>query len=149
MTLTFKSTEKDSKRLIQEFLDKMGDTITYQGVSSVPVLYEFTITYSIQQKESWRVVEDFPEYQVSNLGRVIKTPKPKMIRAYKGADGDHVVFSDKKVKRASFKVAKLVAKAFVPNPEDFKLIGFRDMNPENITAENIYWTNKNGQFHKQ
>jgi len=35
-----------------------------------------------------------------------------------------------------------VASAFIPNPYNFKHIGFRDKNPANSFAENLFWIEK-------
>lgn len=78
------------------------------------------------EKEEWRPIEGYPCYQVSNLGRVksLKNPKkPKILRG-KTNNGGYVLVSltngDKwgSGKATNHRVHKLVADAFIPNPEN-------------------------------
>lgn len=40
-------------------------------------------------------------------------------------------------------LAKLVAAAFIPNPSGLPDVGFKDGNPENCKADNLFWTKFN------
>lgn len=99
-------------------------------------------------KEEWLNIDDF--YQVSNKGRVrkIKTIerwhnqeriidiKPKQLKTtYNELTGATDVYLHNK--RASVHI--LVAKAFVPNPNNLKYIGRIDGNLRNNRADNLFW----------
>lgn len=43
--------------------------------------------------------------------------------------------------RTNTRVCMLVADVFVPNPDDFKFIKFKDGNSINVNSDNLYWAN--------
>lgn len=71
-------------------------------------------------KEEWRVIEDFPEYSISNMGEVInhKTGKPRTVRL--NNTGSLVVNLSDGAGRTTRSVAGLVARYFMEadNPND-------------------------------
>lgn len=44
-----------------------------------------------------------------------------------------------KGKRKFYYVSRLVAEEFIPNPNGYKYVGFKDGNKENCSADNLYW----------
>lgn len=88
--------------------------------------------------EEWRIVEDYPAYEVSNLGRV-RHAKFKVIRKLSINRGYLTVCVYKKPKRAMPKVHRLVAKAFIINPENKNTVNHKDGNKTNNTVENLEW----------
>ncbi len=75
-------------------------------------------------KEEWKLIEDFPNYQVSNLGRVrSKNPhflskKYRILKPWKTGTGYYEVqFCDGTKRRRCSTLGRLVAKAFVDNPQ--------------------------------
>lgn len=44
--------------------------------------------------------------------------------------------------RGSVSVAQLVARTFVPNPDNLPYVGYLDGNRSNVDASNLYWTDK-------
>ena len=44
-----------------------------------------------------------------------------------------------KGERKFYYVARLVAEEFIPNPNGYKYVGFKDGNKENCSADNLYW----------
>ena len=77
--------------------------------------------YQLLEGEELKQIEEFPRYMVSNMGRVFSftNPKrPKMLRPSPDGCGYMQVALMKNGKRITKKVARLVAKAFIPNPLD-------------------------------
>lgn len=97
--------------------------------------------------EEWRTIEGYEGYQVSNLGRV-KSTKYRTERILapnknKIKGGYLYVTLCREGKRQSFQVHRLVAKAFMPNPDDFILeINHIDRNPENNSIDNLEWCDR-------
>ena len=95
--------------------------------------------------EEWRDIEGYEGlYQVSNLGRV----KSFNYRGHKGCIGILKGTPDKdgylrvvlfKNGRKDYRVHQLVAKMFIPNPENLQVINHKDENKQNNTAENLEW----------
>lgn len=84
--------------------------------------------------------------QVSNLGRVKSinrefhnyTKKERFLKPTLTKSGKTIhLFKDGKQK--SFKLERLVANAFLPNPNNHKYIKFIDDNPMNVNVSNLEW----------
>ena len=111
------------------------------------------------EKEIWKDIEEFEGYQVSNHGRVRSLERivtdisrsklgRKIIRNrhMKGniikpclCWGYHKVVMHYKNRF----VHRLVAKAFIPNPNNFPFVNHKDENPLNNHVSNLEWcTNK-------
>ena len=75
--------------------------------------------------EEWRTIEGYEDYQVSNLGRVksskYKTEKILTPNKNKIKGGYLYVTLCKGGRKQSFQIHRLVAKAFMPNSDDFIL----------------------------
>lgn len=96
--------------------------------------------------EIYTTIADHPNYQVSNYGnvKIISTGKLLSIRTKKGDTAAQICTlrikdDDGKVKEQVHRIAKLVADAFVPNPNNFKYVGLRDGDYRNCRADNIYY----------
>ena len=101
-------------------------------------------------KEEWRTIADFPDYEVSNHGRVrsYKTHRPGEARASEphllkplftgsGRHGLCVVLA-KQQKRTWRTIASLVADAFLtPQPKDTRITYHKDNDPTNNRVDNL------------
>jgi hypothetical protein len=104
--------------------------------------------------EVWKPIKDYEEfYEVSNYGRIRskdrikKVPfgrsgiqKGKVIKLQLNSRGYvRVVLSNQFGKKA-FLVHRLVAAAFIENPDGLPVINHKDFNPLNNNADNLEWT---------
>lgn len=55
-------------------------------------------------------------------------------------NGKMYVTLENKDGRENCLVAELVAKAFIPNPNNYKFVKHKDGNLENCAADNLYWS---------
>ena len=98
--------------------------------------------------EEWRDIEGFEgKYQVSNMGRVKSlnynhTGKERILKAGKSNIGYLQVDLCKDGKGKSYKIHRLVAQAFIPNPENYNEINHVDENKENNRVENLEWCDR-------
>lgn len=103
--------------------------------------------------EIWKDIQGYEGfYQVSNLGRIksfvgynghIYVDRVMMLNPYKQKAGKNYLRSVVKLKKLGvpkeYKVHQLVAKAFIPNPQNYKVINHLDGNPLNNIVDNLEW----------
>lgn len=111
--------------------------------------------------EVWQKLEEFGDYQISNFGNVkssdfeMKTPtgkkwirKGKLLKPYKSKKGYLIVDLRINGKRKIMSVHRLVALAYIPNPQNKPQINHIDGNKENNNVYNLEWcTNTENQLH--
>lgn len=97
--------------------------------------------------EEWRDIKGFEGlYQVSNLGRVKnlnyrKSKKERVFAFNKNTDGYLQVILTKEGIKKGFRVHRLVAEAFIPNPNNYLEVNHIDENKENNNVLNLEWVN--------
>lgn len=103
-------------------------------------------------KEIWKDIKDYEGlYQVSNLGRVKRlewkrfsldkwqTMKEKILKQTISTTGYWHISLNKNGNHNTYKVHRLVARAFIPNSDDLPCINHKDNNPLNNKVENLEW----------
>ena len=111
--------------------------------------------------EIWKPIEKYPGYEVSNLGR-IKSYKQdkvngKIMKPYACTKGylqiDISLDGRKRKNRVHLAVHRLVAIAFLPNPDDLPEVNHKDENKTNNCVDNLEWCtakyNNNYGTHKE
>lgn len=88
--------------------------------------------------EKWRDVDGFPGYRVSNLGRV-KGPRKNSLKLVDGGQGYLKVTLSNNGKHMDKRVNRLVAQAFLPNPENLPVVMHRDNDRSNNRVDNLAW----------
>ena len=92
--------------------------------------------------EIWQQIDGYPDYQISNLGRVksFKWGKEKILNPFTNSHGyKNIRLSLNGVSKVS-KVHRLVALAFIPNPENHRIINHIDGDKCNNNVANLQWT---------
>lgn len=105
------------------------------------------------RKENWKPIEDFEAYEVSDLGRVRRRlpggsgaaivgkllkprPDPKgYLKVVLCKDGEH-----------SKKVHRLVAEAFIPNPNKLPQVNHKQGNKGDNRATKLEWRSNSGNM---
>jgi len=98
------------------------------------------------EKEVWRTIPNFcTNIEVSNLGNVrrfdTKNNCWKKPAIHKDKDGYlHINIKKKEAKRYTHQgIHRLVAMAFIPNPENKECVNHIDSNRQNNKVENLEW----------
>lgn len=101
-----------------------------------------------RKKEEWKKIEGFPNYSVSNLGRVRNDKKNRIMEYSYNAKKYYRVALSKNNKRYARLVHRLVAEAFIPNPDNKPQVNHIDGNKVNNCVNNLEWaTNQENQDH--
>lgn len=81
-------------------------------------------------------ISEFEGYWIHSDGMIIERKSKTTLRPYSSG-----VLSLRTVegRRKTASVHRLVAEAFVPNPNKYKFVKFIDGNPENRAADNLEW----------
>ena len=96
--------------------------------------------------EEWRNIKGYENlYQISNLGRVKTLPrknrktKEKIMKLRKDKDGYLRLGLHKEGKQTTHQVHRLVAEAFLENPNNYECVNHKDENKQNNKIENLEW----------
>ena len=78
-------------------------------------------------------------YQVTENGDVWSVRRNRFLKPYKNQLGYLRVLLSKKGKGKKYFVHRLVAEAFIPNPNNYPIINHKDENPINNNVDNLEW----------
>lgn len=112
-------------------------------------------------QEKWKKIKDYEElYEISEKGEVrtlcdhfvrnrLYKKKGDIVAVCNGAYGYNVCSLRKNGVNKMFKLHRLLAQAFIPNPENKPQINHIDNNRKNNKLENLEWcTNTENEQHK-
>lgn len=97
---------------------------------------------SCLQDEEWKEIEQTNgEYYISSFGRVmsIKYDGVLLLTPYPLDNHLYIDISQKGKKKRKIAVAQLVAKAFIPNPENKRVVHHKNLNPKDNRVCNLQW----------
>lgn len=86
----------------------------------------------------WKTIENYPNYSVSDTGLIKRNDK--LLKPWIGSKGYLYVSLSKNGKAKKFSVHRLVASAFIPNPNNYSDVNHLDENKENNNITNLEWT---------
>ena len=79
-------------------------------------------------------------YAVTSCGRVWSYRRQKFLRPCDNGHGYLIIDLCKDGVKKHFRVNRLVAEAYIPNPEGLPQVGHRDEVRYNNSVNNLYWT---------
>lgn len=106
--------------------------------------------------EIWKVIKDYPNYMVSNMGRIkslernivkgrgggLHKIEEKILKNCKNSCGYLQVSLYKEGKQKRFYIHRLVAQVFLDNPDNLPEVNHKDEDKTN----NMVWVNKDGSI---
>ncbi len=123
----------------------------------------------MEEKEIWKSIEGYDGiYEISNLGKVKRLPnriwiqrkrgayykniserilKPVFISNKYGYSSHTVVLCHQGISK-SFRLSRLVANAFLPNPNNLKYVIHKNGNTIDDRAENLVWASTMRDTHR-
>ena len=102
-------------------------------------------------KEEWRTVPNWDLYEISNYGRLRSKDrtvrgnkgqylkKGRLLKPVKDKDGYYTFLLKQDGKSKNMKIHRIVAFAFIPNPDKKPCINHIDNNPSNNRVDNLEW----------
>jgi hypothetical protein len=102
------------------------------------------------EKEIWKEIKGFENYEISNFGKIKNTLTEKILSPKDEGGYLRITLVNSKKNRKTFLVHRLVAQAFIPNPENKATVNHKDKDRKNNCVENLEWcTMKEQSEHKK
>ena len=95
-------------------------------------------------EEEWKVIKGYPNYMVSNKGNVKSlnyrhTGREKMLKLSVNNKGYLIVKLYKNRKLKNLRVNRLVAEAFISNPNNYQQVNHKNEIKDDNRVENLEW----------
>lgn len=90
--------------------------------------------------EKWLDINGYEnEYQISNFGRLKSIKSNMIMKPMVATNGYLIACLWKNGKQRKFGIHRLVAAAFIPNPNNYKEVNHKDEDKTNNNANNLEW----------
>ena len=91
--------------------------------------------------EEWKFIEDSDKYMISNKGRFksLRGHIPRLMNLTRQKSGYYYASTMKDGKVKLYRIHRLVAKAFLPNPLNLPEVNHKDGNTHNNDVSNLEW----------
>lgn len=90
-------------------------------------------------EEVWKVVESHPEFEVSSTGKIRNNKTKTIINGHKVCGYIRIGLGKKYGKNKTIAAHRLIAEAFIPNPENKPQVDHIDNIKHHNNVENLRW----------
>ena len=93
--------------------------------------------------KEWKTISYASNYDVSNYGEVRQNKKNKILKPYisKTNGYTYVMFRCNNGEYVNKRIHRLVAEAFIPNPNNLPMVNHKDFDRTNNRVDNLEWVN--------
>lgn len=91
------------------------------------------------EKEIWKDLPGYPGQEISSYGRLYGKKYKKMRKQQVDKDGYYVTGLSVDNKLQFRRINRLVAEAFIPNPDNLPFVNHKDEDKKNNHIENLEW----------
>ena len=88
--------------------------------------------------EEWRVITEFPNYDVSNLGNIRNNKTNKLLKPCIKGGYSNISLKNGPIKK-SLKIHRVVALSFIPNPENKPYVDHKNNIRDDNRIDNLRW----------
>lgn len=107
----------------------------------------------LSNKTEWREVKEYNHYEVNQFGQIRHKKRQQILRPRSNNGGYQYVNFKINGKNTNFAVHRIVANAFIPNPNGYTEINHKDYDKTNNCVDNLEWVtssqNKQHAFLKE
>ena len=107
----------------------------------------------LSNKTEWREVKEYSKYEVNQYGEIRHKKRKQILKPRSNNGGYQYVNFKINGKPINFAVHRIVANAFIPNPNGYTEINHKDYNRKNNCVNNLEWVsssqNKQHAFLKE
>ena len=86
-----------------------------------------------------RIIENYPNYTISDRGEIVNTNTNKELKGYIRKDGYVIISLSKGGKKYKCYLHRLVAETFIPNPDNLPQVNHKDEDKTNNCVSNLEW----------
>lgn len=91
-------------------------------------------------EEKWKLITEIDNlYAISSLGRIMSMRDSRIMKTCVRSGYENAILSNIDGKQVGFLVHRLVATAFIPNPNCYPIINHKDINTLNNNIDNLEW----------
>lgn len=105
----------------------------------------------LNENTIWKVIDGFDNYEISNTGLVRNNKSGRILSDFAQKTGYHSVVLSKEGKQYTKYVHRLVAEAFIDNPENKAEINHLNFRKNDNRVDNLKWVTRaeNMQYNSQ
>ena len=93
----------------------------------------------LSDKTEWREVKEYRNYEVNQFGQIRHKIRKQILKPRSNNGGYQYVNFKINGKNTNFAVHRIVANAFIPNPNGYTEINHKDYDKTNNCIENLEW----------